>query len=75
MCPECGHQGLRAPVVGEARTAEELGRAYDELFGRWLPGSGFQPDSRPLFELYGANPLDEKTGRFTLDLCVPIRPL
>jgi AraC family transcriptional regulator len=55
--------------------AEELGRAYDELFGRWLPGSGFQPDNRPIFELYGANPLDEKTGRFTLDLCVPIRPL
>ncbi|WP_435747027.1 primosome assembly protein PriA, partial [Nocardioides sp. SYSU DS0663] len=26
-CPECGHCGLRAPVLGEARTAEELGRA------------------------------------------------
>ena len=27
-CPECGHRGLRAPVVGESRTAEELGRAF-----------------------------------------------
>jgi primosomal protein N' (replication factor Y) len=27
-CPECGHRGLRAPVVGETRTAEELGRAF-----------------------------------------------
>ena len=27
-CPECGHRGLRAPVVGEARTAEELGRTF-----------------------------------------------
>jgi primosomal protein N' (replication factor Y) len=27
-CPECGHRGLRAPVVGEARTAEELGRSF-----------------------------------------------
>ena len=27
-CPECGHRGLRAPVVGEVRTAEELGRAF-----------------------------------------------
>src|SRR4051794_3891325 len=26
-CPECGGHGLRAPVVGERRTAEELGRA------------------------------------------------
>jgi primosomal protein N' (replication factor Y) len=27
-CAECGHRGLRAPVIGDARTAEELGRAY-----------------------------------------------
>jgi primosomal protein N' (replication factor Y) len=27
-CPECGGRGLRAPVVGERRTAEELGRAF-----------------------------------------------
>jgi primosomal protein N' (replication factor Y) (superfamily II helicase) len=27
-CGVCGHRGLRAPVVGDARTAEELGRAF-----------------------------------------------
>ena len=27
-CPECGGHGLRAPVLGDARTAEELGRAF-----------------------------------------------
>jgi len=27
-CPECGGHGLRAPALGEARTAEELGRAF-----------------------------------------------
>jgi primosomal protein N' (replication factor Y) (superfamily II helicase) len=27
-CRECDHRGLRAPVVGERRTAEELGRAF-----------------------------------------------
>ena len=27
-CPECGGRGLRAPVLGERRTAEELGRAF-----------------------------------------------
>ncbi len=26
-CPECGATGMRAPVLGDARTAEELGRA------------------------------------------------
>ncbi|HWJ65479.1 MAG TPA: primosomal protein N' [Nocardioides sp.] len=27
-CPECGAAGLRAPVLGDARTADELGRAF-----------------------------------------------
>ena len=27
-CPVCHHRGLRAPVLGDARTAEELGRAF-----------------------------------------------
>jgi primosomal protein N' (replication factor Y) len=27
-CAVCGGRGLRAPIVGEARTAEELGRAF-----------------------------------------------
>lgn len=27
-CRECGHRGLRAPVLGDHRTAEELGRSF-----------------------------------------------
>ncbi|MGN0064190.1 MAG: primosome assembly protein PriA, partial [Nocardioides sp.] len=27
-CPTCGHHGLRAPVRGNVRTAEELGRSF-----------------------------------------------
>ncbi|WP_245806335.1 primosomal protein N' [Cryptosporangium aurantiacum] len=27
-CPDCGHRGLRASVLGARRTAEELGRAF-----------------------------------------------
>jgi primosomal protein N' (replication factor Y) len=27
-CRVCGHRGLRAPVIGERRTAEELGRSF-----------------------------------------------
>ncbi|HEX5860518.1 MAG TPA: primosomal protein N', partial [Nocardioides sp.] len=27
-CSACGHRGLRAPLLGDARTAEELGRAF-----------------------------------------------
>ena len=37
-CPECGERGLRAPVVGEARTAEELGRAFPGAVVRMSAG-------------------------------------
>ncbi|HET6153176.1 MAG TPA: primosome assembly protein PriA, partial [Marmoricola sp.] len=30
-CPECGARGLRAPVLGDLRTAEELGRAFPSI--------------------------------------------
>ncbi len=30
-CPDCGNRGLRAPVVGERRTAEEIGRAFPQV--------------------------------------------
>jgi primosomal protein N' (replication factor Y) len=30
-CPVCGGHGLRAPVVGEQRTAEEIGRAFPKV--------------------------------------------
>jgi primosomal protein N' (replication factor Y) len=36
-CRECGHRGLRAPVLGDARTAEELGRS--------LPGTTVRTSS------------------------------
>jgi primosomal protein N' (replication factor Y) (superfamily II helicase) len=38
-CAECGHRGLRAPVVGEGRTAEELGRAFPGVTVRTSGGS------------------------------------
>jgi primosomal protein N' (replication factor Y) len=31
VCPECGGRGLRAPVLGDRRTAEELGRAFPAI--------------------------------------------
>lgn len=37
-CPGCGGQGLRAPVVGDLRTAEELGRAFPNVAVRTSSG-------------------------------------
>jgi primosomal protein N' (replication factor Y) (superfamily II helicase) len=38
-CPSCGHRGLRALVIGAARTAEELGRAFPAIPVRTSGGS------------------------------------
>ena len=37
-CRECGHRGLRAPVLGDGRTAEELGRAFPRTLVRTSGG-------------------------------------
>ncbi len=37
-CAECGGQGLRAPVLGDARTAEEIGRALPGVTVRTSSG-------------------------------------
>jgi len=48
-CPACGHRGLRAPVVGESRTAEELGRAFPGTLVRTSGGDRVlaQVDAEP----------------------------
>ena len=53
-----------------------IGRAWAELLRNWLPQSGLQIDSRPLFEHYPAgSDYDPQTGIFTCQLCIPVRPL
>ena len=49
-------------------------RAYDFMFGRWLPASGWQPDDAPAFESYIGEP---GTGpkAFTFDLYIPVKAL
>lgn len=46
--------------------------AWSWIYGTWLPQSGYQPDDRPCFERY---PEEPKDGIFTVDICVPVKPL
>jgi primosomal protein N' (replication factor Y) (superfamily II helicase) len=43
-CRECGHRGLRAPVLGDARTAEEIGRAFPRTRVRTSSGDRILTD-------------------------------
>ncbi|MEO8062221.1 MAG: GyrI-like domain-containing protein [Pseudomonadota bacterium] len=54
----------------------QIGKAWDHLLGQWLPQSGLQLDSRPMFEHYPVDGrFDEKTGRITCEICVPVTAL
>ncbi len=62
-CPTCGHRGLRAPVLGEARTAEELGRSFPSTRVRTSSGTAVlsEVEDRPAIVVAtpGAEPVAE----------------
>jgi AraC family transcriptional regulator len=50
----------------------EFQQAWDWVYGKWLPASGYQPADGPCFEMY---PEPMKADKFTVDICVPLIPL
>lgn len=57
-------------------TSVEVPRSWDRILRDWLPSSGYQLDSRPCFEYYPVDgEIDERTGAFTCELCMPIAKL
>jgi len=67
--------GGRFAVSAFTGTAHDIQGAWDRVFKTWLPNSGFQPDDRPCLEVYRGRSVDDKTGIFRCDLCLPVRPL
>lgn len=57
-------------------TDQEVGESWDWLLRDWLPSSGMQLDSRPVFEHYPVDAsFDQTTGEFESELCIPVSPL
>jgi primosomal protein N' (replication factor Y) len=60
-CPECGGHGLRAPVRGDRRTAEEIGRAFPSVPVRTSSGDrvldGVPPEPAVVVATPGAEPV------------------
>jgi AraC family transcriptional regulator len=72
---EIGKMDLEAATYVVARfvvSAPEFQLAWEWLYGQWFPASGYQPDDKPCFEMY---PEEPKGGKFTVDICVPVKPL
>jgi AraC family transcriptional regulator len=56
-------------------TPAQIHGAWNELC-EWLPDSGSQVDDRLAIEVYGLDfVMDEKTGAFNCDLCMPVKAM
>lgn len=63
-------------ITGDYKNiGEDVGPAWNAMYGGWLPDSGYQPDDRPCFEIYLETKEEFEAGRYVIDLCVPIKPL
>ena len=68
--------GGRYAIAGFVGTAHEIEGAWDRVFAGWLPGSGYQPDDRPCYELYRGDPsVGGRPGVFRCELHLPVRRL
>ncbi|MBN2742954.1 MAG: AraC family transcriptional regulator [Marinilabiliaceae bacterium] len=65
---EDGQYAIARFVIG----VDEFQQAWDWVCGQWLPSSGYVPDDKPCFEMY---PEEPKDGKFTVDICIPVRPM
>jgi AraC family transcriptional regulator len=68
--------GGRYAVAEFVGTAHEIEGVWNRVFAGWLPGSGYEPDDRPCYELYRGDPtVDARRGIFRCELHLPVRPL
>lgn len=71
---EIGKMEIEAAKYVIARfelTDQDFQKAWEWLYGQWLPNSGYKLDDKPYFETYPEAPAGEK---FIVDFCVPVKP-
>lgn len=52
----------------------QINAAINALYSLWLPSSGYEPDDRPMLELYRNNPEKVLPEALQTDLLIPLRP-
>lgn len=67
--------GKYAVARFELAGSEEYEGAWNAFMGGWLPGSGYQPDDRPCYELYQNDPKEHPENKHIVDICVPVKAL
>jgi len=52
-------------------TEHDFQKAWEWLYGQWLPEHSYQPRINPYLETYTEEP---KNNIFTVDFCIPVKP-
>lgn len=63
--------GLNATILYSG-SYSGLPELYNTFFRDWLPGSGYEPDNRPGFQLHLSKNMKESRDRAKLKICIPI---
>ncbi len=58
-----------------ASEPQAIGETVDQLYGAWLPASGFQADDKPPLEIYYPTPQKPPDTWVSMDYCLPVKPL
>lgn len=53
----------------------QINATISALYSLWLPCSGYEPDDRPLLEIYRNSPRDTAPAQLHTDLLIPVRPI
>lgn len=72
---EIGKMALAAATYAICRfelKAPDFPKAWEWVYGHWLPNSGYQPDDKPYFETY---PEEPKGETYLVDFCIPVIPV
>jgi AraC family transcriptional regulator len=58
----------------EAKTTEDFEKGWNELYRVWLLKSGHEESNdRPCLEIYRNDPKKDRSGKYIVDICVPIK--
>ncbi|MBI5547429.1 MAG: AraC family transcriptional regulator [Deltaproteobacteria bacterium] len=76
-----GEVGVMEIPAGQCAVARfelgvtEFAGAWNWLYGKWMPESGFQPDDRPCYERCLNDPQAHPQKLFEVEIVAPVRPL
>lgn len=67
--------GTYAVAHFELSGSEDYEKAWNYIYGSWLPDSGYQPADGVCFESYLNNPEEHPDGIHIVEIYVPLKPL